>query len=201
MSNQALLAFAAIISLSTTLANATTLDFEDISPQFPAEEYGGLSWSNSIAIAVPDPLDPSMNIHGVTSGIYAVAGLKDGPASFSSAAPFTLNGFDMTDPWGDGINVLTEGFLGGVHKFSRILTGFSIDPVAITLDWANIDEARFKAFLPDPNNPGGLGFERSFFLDDLRLNEPIASAPLPGSLAMLALALAGFGVFARRRAL
>lgn len=79
------------------------------------------------------------------------------------------------------------------------MTGFSIDPVAITLDWANIEEAYFKAFLPDPNNPGGLGFERSFFLDDLRLNGPLAPAPLRGSLAMMALALAGFGVFARRR--
>ncbi len=59
-------------------------------------------------------MDPSVKIKGVTSGIYAIASLEDRTASVSSATPFTLNGFNITDPWGEGINVLTEGFLGGV---------------------------------------------------------------------------------------
>ncbi|MET0856540.1 MAG: PEP-CTERM sorting domain-containing protein [Telluria sp.] len=122
---------------------------------------------------------------------------------FSSAASvratdfsrFTFNGSYLTAAWNDNMSIEVLGYRNNAVVYSQTKTISDDAATYFTFDYVNVDRVTFRSFGGvDAGTPGGGTWVA---MDNLTLNQAVAGVPEPGSLALLALGLAGF-TFARR---
>ncbi len=186
-----------------TSATATTITFDDFNNDnvIPLPDtYAGLNWNNFYVIPGPDYINPASDYgDGVVSPKNVAFNGSGRPATISSGSPFTLNSGYFTAPFMDDLTVEVTGFDGATQLYT---TSFVVDtsgPMLVTFDWTGLSKVTF-ATSGGTVHPGFGGSFPSFSLDNLTVDEPVASVPEP---ATWALAIAGFGLAGgalRRRA-
>ncbi len=158
--------------------------------------YHGFTWTN-LGIYDPAIATPSGYLNGIVSGSNIVADKNAGPASLSSPALFTLNSFDLTSAWNDGLSVAVTGVSGNTVRFVKTFTVDTSGPTLETLNWTGLTQVNFTSF--GGTNHGYAGAGEHFAMDNVTIT---TSTPEPAPMAALAigsLGLLGLGLKARRR--
>ena len=159
--------------------------------------YDGLNWTN-FGVYAPPSTTPSGYLNGIVSGSNIAADKNAGPASIFSPTLFTLDSFDLTSAWNDGLSVAVTGLNGTSVRFIKTFTVDTSGPTLETLNWAGLTQANFVSF--GGTNHGYAGAGTHFALDNVTIT---TSTPEPAPMAAFAvgfLGLLGLGLRARRRA-
>jgi hypothetical protein len=153
---------------------------------------GGASWVNGSVLPLTSAPNASLGYAWSNDGTSLSMQLD-------SSGTFTLNSLDL---FGDaaangGIpgQVTIEGFLAGVEVDSfttPILDSLSSTAFTeFTLDFADIDTVTLSE--------SGAGDRENILVTDVTIEEQAQGVPEPGSFALLASGLLGFGLVRRRR--
>jgi hypothetical protein len=188
---------ATLMCLASTFAGATTITFDDLNQfQGVANGYQGLNW-NGFTIIDTTQYASSGYVNGVVSK-NNVAFTYESYGSFSTVGTFAFNSVYLTSAWNNGANVVVTGSLAGKDLYARTLTLGTAAPTLETFDWTGIDKVRFAVSGGTPAGYNGGGSFLAF--DNLTVNEaPHGDVPEPGSLALLALGVAGLACMGRRK--
>jgi hypothetical protein len=136
--------------------------------------YGGLTWDNFGVLNTTALANEGAGDNGYLNGTVSAPNVAfnefGNPASFSAVSgTFTLESFDLTAAWNNGLDVLVEGLLNGVVVDSTNLFVNTGGPTLETLDWSGLDEVYFASSGGTPAGfPGGFG--EQFALDNLTLS-------------------------------
>jgi hypothetical protein len=195
-----LTAFALTLVAAPAAASTITFDEFDLAPNSTlsiASPYQGFTWSNFSAMDPGSAAVGSGYENGTVSQENVAFNFAGNPASFSAAAPFTLNSLYMSAAWNDQMTVRVLGRLGGVNVFSMSLLVDHTGPNLFVFNWSGIDEVLFESSggidVPELN---GLG--RQFAIDNLRVNE-LAAVPEPGTVVLFGTGVAALAYRLRRR--
>ena len=162
--------------------------------------YAGLNWGNFFYIE--GALNNPSGYNNGTVSSPNVAFNSGNPATFSvGSGTFTLNNFDITAAWNNGLNVQVTGLLNGVLQDITTFTIDSTSPTFVTLNWSNINEVDFVS--SGGTNAGFAGAADAgnsftqFALDNVTLNAqgapgPVAGAGLPGMMMVVVAGLLGW---------
>ncbi|GAA6615041.1 PEP-CTERM sorting domain-containing protein [Scytonema sp. NUACC26] len=143
-------ALAAIIFLGINgTARAATLTFDDIfttDQQVIFNGYGGLNW-NHFSVRNNLVASPRSGYNkGTVSGQYVAYNSFAKPATISVAkGQFDFNSVYLTAAWNNGLNILVEGFNGGVTKYSKTVTVNTVAPTLFNFDFQGIDRLKFTS--------------------------------------------------------
>lgn len=173
-------AFAILSACGIGPANAAIINFDDLntggSYTLIPNGYQGFNWNNFYAIS--QSYSPQSGYGKGTASAPNVAfnGFGD-PASFSPVSgTFDFNSAYLTAAWSDGLNILVEGFLGGVNTYSQTVVVNTTSPTKFTFNYLGVETVRFTSF-------GGTDSYRSHLaLDTLEYN---ATSAVPEPLTIL----------------
>jgi hypothetical protein len=192
----------AAIILCNGPARADVVTFDDLSDGGGgtpiSSPYHGLNWTNFGVLNTVLYPNPSGYKNGTVSAPNVAYNENGLPASISGTSPFTFNSAYFTAAWNDGLNVTVVGKLGGVAVLgdSTIFTVDTSGPTLETFDWTNVDEVDFSS-IGGSQHPGFITPGFQFVMDNMTINEPVASAPEPSSVGMAL--LLGLGVLGAAR--
>ena len=181
--------------LFATPAFASVCTFDDITTgtgsTIPAG-YGGLNWSNTVLRGTLYP-DSGYN-NGAVSGDYVTYG---GSGTITSVAPaFDFTGLYLTAAWNTGLNVRFRGFQGVMQVYDQTVTATCLSATWYDFAFLGIDKLMISSS-GGVDYPPYSGGGTQYVIDNFTINETSDPVPLPGSLALLGLGLAGLAV--RRR--
>ena len=181
-------------------AHAVTLTFEDLKSicnTTPFEYgyyntviqngYGGLNWSNFMAIDAPQAYPVSGYTNGRVSGdIVIYNGWADPASVLQTTAPIVLHSAYLTGAWDDGLRVKADGYLGGVLKYTKTVTLSYYQPTFVNYGFNNVDRIEWSSL-------GGTHFA----MDNLSYD--IAPVPEPSSILTLLCGIGTLGGLVLRR--
>jgi hypothetical protein len=176
-------------------ASADTITFDDVPSEasLSGSTYHGLSWTNFFALNGNQAWPGSGYDHGTVSvPNVAYNGFAD-PASFGSAAGFSLHDAYFAAAWNDGLTIHIVG-TSGVNTYTKdivVNTGAAID---VVFNWTNLTNVSFSSSGGTWNS--GLNGSGEHFVMD---NVTITAVPEPETYGMLLVGLGLVGVVARRR--
>ncbi|MHC5598405.1 MAG: PEP-CTERM sorting domain-containing protein [Nostoc sp.] len=161
--------------------------------------YGGLNWDNFYYLTTPTyGTNPSGYQNGTVSSPNVAFNAFGNPATASTVSigggEFNFNSAYLTAAWNNGLNILVEGFLGGITKYATTVTVDSTSPTQFNFDFLGIDSLKFTSF-------GGVdaGYEGSgthLVLDNFTYNSE--TVPEPTTILGL-LTVGSFGVALSRK--
>lgn len=214
-----LVAFAISLLSMTAVssAHAETINFDEITlapGAFTAlsvplgAAYQGFKWTNFFALNTSGGFwDKSGYLPGSASGDKVGFNGEGNTASFSSVSSttFTLNSFDLTAVWRDGMTVTVTGSGNPGPDYVAVLTPSSTTATSYILNWSGIDKVTFEATGGDQNPDYARatigqvagGIATNFAIDNIAFN--VSSVPEPESYAMLLAGLGALGFVGRRR--
>lgn len=197
---------AALIALGTTgAAQAAVLTFDDItideSGAIP-DGYGGLDWDDIHVLSSQKSGREFLNSgygNGTVSGEYVAYNRFAGVGTVSSSSMFDFNGVSLTGAWNNGLNIVVEGFLDGVLKYSQTVVVNTDAPTFFNFDFLGIDQLKFASF--GGTHIGGDWSGTQFAMDNFTINETDStSVPEPASvLGLLAVGTLGAGSALKRK--
>ena len=164
----AVLSVVAIATTSGKKAEAVVLSFDDIEEiqEFGAIEngYGGLNWVNfGYVNHVFHPGSGYEN--GLVSGEYTAFNWYAKPAEVTGEL-FDFDGTYLSAAWNNGLNILVEGFLEGVLKYSQDVVVNPSESNWFDFDYTEIDRLRFTSFGGEDANPDDNIAGRNFVMDN-----------------------------------
>ena len=174
-------------------ANATLIDFE--SGLDSAFTYSGVTSGGSVTAG--SGYDSVLNATSSNGLVFNPGAISPSSFSWNSSGTFDLTSFIIAGAWGN--QTLTfEGLNSGSLLFS---TPFSVTPTAVSFvaNWVGIDQLRI---LIDPNgytHTVSNGSGQHWALDNLLINENSSQVPVPATLALFGLGLAGLGWSRRKK--
>lgn len=180
-------AVAALVFATATMpALAATITFDALTPGYTeiADGYAGLDWTNFYAIA-GDSIPETGYMTGVVSpGNIAFNGYAT-PASFGSAAAFTLNSLYLTKAWSAGMTRF-DGYVGSVLAYSLDVYATTTGPTLVNFaNWTDLTNVVMST------QDGS----QQAVIDNITIN----AVPEPETYAMLLGGLAVVGAIARRK--
>ncbi len=222
MNTKSTLVALAISLLSMTAvssAHAETINFDEITlapGAFTAlsvplgATYQGFTWTNFFALnTLGGSWEKSGYVPGSVSGSNVGLNGEGKTASFSSvsSSTFTLNSFDLTAVWVDGLSVKVSGYNGSNLVADRTFEPLADRSTLVTLNWAGVNRVTFEAS-GGTHHPGYETTDISghvdttntmpnFAIDNIAFN--VSSVPEPESYAMLLAGLGALGFVGRRR--
>ncbi|MEH1858950.1 MAG: PEP-CTERM sorting domain-containing protein [Nostoc sp.] len=195
-------AFTAVAAgtLGTGQAQALVLTFDDLpAPEFDygspiPNGYGGLNWDNFNYLTTPNySINPSGYIYGTVSSPNVAYNSFGNPATVSTVSlgsgQFDFNSAYLTTAWNNGLDILVEGFSGGITKYATTVTVDTTSPRLFNFDFLGIDSLKFTSSGGVDVGYGGFGTE--IVLDNFTYNSE--TVPEPTTLLGL-LTVASFGV-------
>lgn len=191
-----LLTSVAAVTLSTSQAKAVVINFDDLSSGSPIPNgYQGFNWDNFYTLSGSQYVPSGYN-NGTVSNPNVAYNAYGFPASVSiNNSQFDFNSAYLTSAWNNGLNIVVEGFLNGVTKYSQTVTVDSTSATLFNFNFLGIDNLRFTSF--GGINAGYFGSGEHFALDNFTYNQ---SANVPEPVTILGtLTAAGFGVILRRK--
>ncbi|MBU7585596.1 MAG: PEP-CTERM sorting domain-containing protein [Nostoc sp. TH1S01] len=190
-------------TISTAQAQGLVLTFDDLEPTNSVFEgllipngYGGLNWDNFEYLdTVLFNANPSGYINGTISSPNVAFNRFSNPATVSRRRGlFDFNSAYLSGAWNDGLNILVEGFYGGIAKYSTTVTVNSTSPTLFNFDFLGIDSLKFSSFGGINAGYSGVGF--NIVLD----NFTYTPQPVPEPTAILGLITsASFGLASRSK--
>ncbi|MEH2245884.1 PEP-CTERM sorting domain-containing protein [Nostoc sp.] len=196
-------AFTAIAAgtLGTGQAQALVLTFDDLpAPKFDygsaiPNGYGGLNWDN-FNYKTAQTSNPSGYIYGTVSSPNVGYNVYGNPATVSTVniggGQFDFNSADLTAAWNNGLDILVEGFSGGITKYATTVTVDTTSPTLFNFDFLDIDSLKFTSFGGVNVGYGGSGTQ--IVLDNFTYER----VPEPTTILSL-LTVASFGVALSRK--
>lgn len=177
-------------------ANATLIDFE--SGLDPVFTYSGISLYTGNIGSGSTGYSQVLDATSSNSAIFNPSEASPSDFFWNSAGTFDLTSFVIAGAWGSQ-TLTIEGWVTGGLLFSSTLD-VAPTPVNFTPSWVGIDQLRIST---DPAgyvdaNLGGAG--QHWALDNLLINENSAPVPVPATLALFGLGLAGLGWSRRKKA-
>ena len=178
----------AMVAGLTTAATASTLDFDNVAPDFDPipDGYGGLHWSNFLASFDDGGYFPTSGYYtGIVSGDFVAYNGYAEPADISSDVPFNLDSGYFTAAWNDGLIIAAAGYRNGalLHRTAFIVN--TEGPYLKVFDWRGVDEVHFESFGGFDAGTGAFGTH--FVVDNLS----VSMTPIPSSLLTFGTALVG----------
>jgi hypothetical protein len=180
-------------------AQAAIVTFDDLDSANVGEiqnGYQGFNWNNFYYLNATNlGIQPSGYENGIVSTPNVALNAFAQPASVSvSNGQFDFNSAYLTGAWNNGLNILVEGFLDGITKYSKSITVNSASPTKFSFDFFGIDDLKFSSSGGVPAGYRGGG--EHFALDNFDYN----AEPVPEPLTILGtVTAAGFGVVMRRK--
>lgn len=196
-----LAAFTAVAAgtLGTGQAQGIVLTFDDL----PAASgnpipngYGGLNWNNFFYLTTStSAVNTSGYINGTVSSPNVAFNGFGAPATVSpGGGQFDFNSAYLTGAWNNGLNILIEGFLGGITKYATTVVVDTTSATLFNFDFLGIDSLRLTSF--GGIDAGYSGSGTQFVLDNFTYN----SKAVPEPTTMLGLlTVASFGVALSRK--
>ncbi|QSJ19610.1 PEP-CTERM sorting domain-containing protein [Nostoc sp. UHCC 0702] len=202
-------AFTAVTAgtLSTEQAQALVLTFDDL-PLLTADEayydlipneYGGLNWDNFYYLnSSSEDYESSGYAYGTASTPNVAFNGGANPALVTTVnnngGHFDFNSAYLTAAWNNGLNILVEGFLDGIVKYSTTVTVDAVSPTLFNFDFLGIDNLSFTSY--GGVDAGYSGEGEQFILDNLTYE--YKAVPEPATILGL-LTVASFGLSLRRQ--
>jgi len=195
-------------------ARATVITFDSLSGNYTAipNGYGGLNWTNWFLLGVASyPYNPSGYVQGLISppNIAYQAGDPyvgvNGPGTFSSVTPFTLNSFYVTAAWKNDLSVTVSGYLGASPVDTKTFNVSTAAPTLAIFNWTDITSVvlstsggTWAGYTCLGANCGNRGpsIDDEVALDNVTIN---AATPLPAALPLFATGLGVMGLVGWRR--
>lgn len=186
----------ALGTLSMGQAQAVVATFDDLpnTIDWIPNGYQGFNWNNFAYVnPVGFGLSGTGYDYGTVSSPNVAFNNAGNPASVSVASgQFDFKSAYLTGAWRNGLNILVEGFLGGVSKYSQTVTVNSTSPTKFSFNYLGIDNLRFTS--SGGVNAGYGSSNRQFALDNFE------AAPVPEPTTMLgSLVVGGFLVNRSRK--
>ena len=180
------------------LSFATLLNFDTgLTSNVPIPNgYGGLNWSNVVALNA-DTFVPSGYQNGTVS--HAFVALNEdangvaATATISNPTPFDFNSVYLTGAWNDGMQILVQGFQGANPAYSQTVTVSYYTPTLFNFNYLGVNSVLLSVAAPGTVIQEGGTY---FAMDNLTVN---GSVPEPGTFALLVTGLAGVAALRRRK--
>lgn len=195
-------AFAATVLFGVSLAHAETINFDDLTgTEAPIlNGYAGLDWNNFVLLNTPNftsVIGPNGFANGTVSGPN-IAFNGTGDAAAISGPTFTFNSAYFTGAWYNGLGITATGYLGGNLVGTSIFIVNASGPTLETFDWT-VDKVSFSS--SGGTNAGYGSNGTQFAMDNMTINEPLTTTPLPSTAYAGLGLLGGLGCWtlARRR--
>lgn len=187
------LSAASLLALSLP-ASATLVNFDDVNNgTVLGNNYHGLNWLDTRVFTTNTfPGTAHLNVSlpsAATNYGYSV------PVQISASTPFTFNSAYFVANYASGLQVTVNGVLNGILVDSASFTVDTSKAVLETFNWANVDTITIAG-------SGGtlpIGGDRSFSFDNVIVNGPVSSVPVPAAAWLLGSGLIGLTGVARKR--
>lgn len=189
------IACSAALLLSPYFAQATVLDFENLSPGEIENGYGGLAWDNWGLM--PKSTCQYGYCNSVTSGGWSAYNFSGENATISSATTFDFYGVNLTAAFHDNLSVNVKGYQSGQLTHNQTVGVTTLDARWFDFDFIGIDTLVFSAFGPDVNNQDSARGS-NFAIDDFSFRHSAASVPEPSSFLIMAAGMALLAGFRRQ---
>ncbi len=212
------LSLLAIATVSEKQVEAVVITFDDIETTygFGAVEngYGGLNWVNfGYVNQVFHPGSGYEN--GLASGDYTAFNWYAKPAEVTGDL-FDFQSTFLTAAWNNGLNILVEGFSGGILKYSQNVVVNPSESKQFIFDYIGVDRVKFTSSGGVDANPNDNIVGRNFVMDNFTYSKSnssitpatptpvfqpggnVAEVPEPISVLGSLLALGFGGVFYRQ---
>ncbi len=163
-----------LMVLLACTTHAEVLTFDDVTTSqliYVPEGYGGFSW-DWFAIVHQSVYPGSGYEQAVVSGEYAAFNLMAEIASIEGAV-FDFNGVYLTAAWREGLNILVEGWRGGVMLYATTVVVDAYGPTWCEFNYLGIDTLVFESFGGVDIAPGTPFVGPHFAMDDFTFNETL----------------------------
>ncbi|BAZ53330.1 hypothetical protein NIES4103_60040 [Nostoc sp. NIES-4103] len=203
------IAFTAVAAgtLQPEQAQALILTFDNL-PVLTADEsyynpipngYGRFNWDNFYYFnSSAEDYDPSGYVYGTVSTLNIAFNGYANSATVSTvnskAEQFDFKSAYLTGAWNDGLNILVEGFLDEIVKYSTTVIVDSTSPTLVHFDFLGINNLRFTSY--GGVDAGYSGEGEQFILDNFTYE--YKAVPEPAIILGL-FTVASFGVGLRRQ--
>ncbi|KST63564.1 PEP-CTERM sorting domain-containing protein [Mastigocoleus testarum] len=171
------LSMLAITTVFEKQAEAVVVTFDDIETTygFGAVEsgYGGLDWVNfGYVNQIFHPGSGYEN--GLASGDYTAFNWYAKPAEVTGDL-FDFQSTFLTAAWNNGLNILVEGFSGGILKYSQNVVVNPSQSKKFIFDYIGVDRVKFTSSGGVDANPNDNIVGRNFVMDNFTYHKSNSS--------------------------
>jgi hypothetical protein len=211
---------AIVMLCGASTSHATVVTFDDVIGAIP-NGYMGLDWGSNTLSTEVQPITDIYGANGYANGVVSggnvlLVGNRTAAGAWNDSTPFDFNGVYLTGAWRNNLLIYVSGLkltsLGMEYAYVASVIINSDRPTYFNANFQDVNWVTFSVENgPSIDSPLNLAFPHNvndplvnpsdryqFVLDNFTFNEP-EPIPEPSTLLLLGGALAGLGMFRRRR--